>query len=76
MVEILSRGQPFAVVADIMRWSPATAVRMVKRYGHIGPSAKRSAMAALDSPPTAPQPDRAAVSDSSGTLVRGPGTLQ
>ena len=36
------------MVADIMGWSAATAVRMVKRYGHIGPSARREAMAALD----------------------------
>jgi len=30
--------------------SGRTAVRMAKRYGHIGPSAKRSAMLALDPP--------------------------
>jgi hypothetical protein len=29
-------GQPFAVVAEIMGWSAGTAVRMAKRYGHIG----------------------------------------
>ena len=48
VTRLLEAGQPFAVVADIMGWSPATAVRMVKRYGHIGPSARRDAMAALD----------------------------
>ena len=48
VTRLLEAGQPFAVVADIMGWSPATAVRMVKRYGHIGPSARRQAMASLD----------------------------
>ena len=48
VTRLLERGQPFAVVAEIMGWSAATAVRMAKRYGHIGPSARRSAMAALD----------------------------
>jgi integrase len=50
VTRLLERGQPFAVVAEIMGWSAATAVRMAKRYGHIGPSAKRLAMATLDSP--------------------------
>jgi hypothetical protein len=40
----------FAVVATIMGWSPATSVRMVKRYGHIGASAQRDAMLRLDIP--------------------------
>ena len=53
VTRLLERGQAFAVVADLMGWSAATAVRMAKRYGHIGPSAKRSAMAALDSQQTA-----------------------
>jgi integrase len=48
VTRLLERGQAFAVVADVMGWSPATAVRMAKRYGHIGPSAKRAAMAVLD----------------------------
>ena len=53
VTRLLERGQAFAVVADIMGWSAATAVRMAKRYGHIGPSAKRTAMSALDEPTSA-----------------------
>src|SRR5215469_11049910 len=33
-----------AVVADIMGWSASTAVRMIKRYGHIRPDAQRRAL--------------------------------
>jgi integrase len=36
---MLEGGVPFAVVASIMGWSPATTVRMAKRYGHIGQTA-------------------------------------
>jgi len=50
VTRLLEAGQPFAVVADIMGWSAATAVRMAKRYGHIGESARRQAMAALEAP--------------------------
>jgi len=39
---------PIAVVAEIMGWSPATATRMAKLYGHIGDSARRQAMTALE----------------------------
>jgi integrase len=41
---MLEGGVPFAVVSDIMGWSPSTAVRMAKRYGHIGHSARRDAV--------------------------------
>jgi integrase len=54
VTRLLERGQAFAVVASIMGWSPATAVRMAKRYGHIGLSAQRQAMAALDAAPSSP----------------------
>jgi hypothetical protein len=50
VTRLLEAGQPFAVVAEIMGWSAATAVRMAKRYGHIGESARRQAMAALEAP--------------------------
>src|SRR5690242_17122198 len=33
---MLEAGVPFPVLAMLMGWSPATTVRMVKRYGHIG----------------------------------------
>jgi integrase len=32
---MLEGGVPYPVVASIMGWSPATAIRMSKRYGHI-----------------------------------------
>lgn len=50
VTRLLEAGQPFAVVADIMGWSRATVVRMAKRYAHIGNSARRPAIAALDGP--------------------------
>jgi integrase len=61
VTRLLERGVPFAIVATIMGWSPATSVRMAKRYGHIGPSAQREAMALLeDSDPTAKRTERTA----------------
>ena len=55
VTRLLEAGQSFAVVAGIMGWSPATAVRMAKRYGHIGESVRRQAMESLDVPaPAAP----------------------
>ncbi len=48
VTRLLERGVPFAVVATIMGWSAATSVRMAKRYGHIGRSAQREALARLD----------------------------
>jgi integrase len=44
---MLEAGVPFSVVATIMGWSPSTAVRMSRRYGHIGQGAQRQAMNAL-----------------------------
>jgi len=46
---MLEAGVPFAVVSDIMGWSPSTAVRMAKRYGHIGHTARREAIDKLGS---------------------------
>jgi len=71
VTRLLERGQAFAVVAEIMGWSPGTTVRMVKRYGHIGPSARRAAMATLDitgEKPAADSPQSA--------LVDAPTTIQ
>jgi len=45
---MLEGGVPFSVVAEIMGWSPSTTVRMAKRYGHIGQSAQRQAVALLN----------------------------
>jgi integrase len=47
---MLEAGIAFPVVAMIMGWSPATTVRMVKRYGHIGQKALRTAVQAISSP--------------------------
>src|SRR5947209_15422052 len=46
---MLEGGVPFSVVSDIMGWSASTAVRMAKRYGHIGHSARREAVDKLGS---------------------------
>jgi integrase len=45
---MLERGAAFATVATIMGWSPGTAMRMARRYAHIGKSAQRDALALLD----------------------------
>jgi integrase len=44
---MLEGGVPFAVVADVMGWSASTAIRMAKRYGHIGHRARTDAMNVL-----------------------------
>jgi hypothetical protein len=41
---MLEAGVPFSVVSEIMGWSASTAVRMAKRYGHIGHTARREAV--------------------------------
>jgi integrase len=41
---MLEAGVPFSVVSDVMGWSASTAVRMAKRYGHIGHLARREAV--------------------------------
>jgi integrase len=47
VTRLLEHGVSFAVVATIMGWSAGTAVRMAKRYGHIGQSAQRAALSLL-----------------------------
>jgi integrase len=49
---MLEAGVPFPVLAMIMGWSPATTVRMAKRYGHIGNQALRTAVESISSPAT------------------------
>jgi integrase len=44
---MLEAGVTFPVLAALMGWSPATTVRMAKRYGHIGQSALRKAVEAI-----------------------------
>jgi len=48
---MLEGGAPLSVVASILGWSPATTVRMAKRYGHIGHTAQREAVEILDKRP-------------------------
>lgn len=45
---MLEGGVPYPVVASIMGWSAATAIRMAKRYGHIGNAAHVNAVALLN----------------------------
>lgn len=51
VTRMLEGGAPLSVVAAILGWSPATTVRMAKRYGHIGQFAQRQAVALLDAKP-------------------------
>ena len=61
---LLEGGVPYHAVSTIMGWSAATAVRMAKRYGHIGQKALREAMEVLgkseswQGPPRSPQSQR------------------
>jgi integrase len=48
---MLEAGVAFPVLAMLMGWSPATTVRMAKRYGHIGQTALRSAVEAIAAKP-------------------------
>lgn len=43
VTRLLEAGIPYPVVANMMGWSAATAIRMSKRYGHIGSHALREA---------------------------------
>lgn len=54
---MLEAGVPFSVVATIMGWSPSTAVRMSRRYGHIGQAAQREAVKALEATPNLAKPE-------------------
>lgn len=54
VTRMLEGGVPLSVVATILGWSPATTVRMVKRYGHIGAIAQRQAVETLNVKPKKP----------------------
>ena len=41
---MLEGGVPFSVVSEVVGWSASTAIRMAKRYGHIGQSSRRDAV--------------------------------
>ena len=43
VTRLLEAGVPYPVVASMMGWSAATAIRMAKRYGHIGSHALQHA---------------------------------
>jgi integrase len=43
VTRLLEAGIPYPVVASMMGWSAATAIRMAKRYAHIGSKALRDA---------------------------------
>ena len=44
---MLEGGTSFPVLAALLGWSPATTVRMAKRYGHIGQDALRRAVESI-----------------------------
>jgi integrase len=46
---ILETGVTFPVLAMIMGWSPATTVRMAKRYRHMGQKSLRNAVESISS---------------------------
>jgi integrase len=72
VTRLLERGAPFATVATIMGWSAGTAMRMAKRYSHIGQSAQREALALLDAKPAttaAESKGGASASPSAATLA-------
>jgi len=48
VTRLLEAGVPYPVVASMMGWSAATAIRMAKRYGHIGNKALREVADVLD----------------------------
>ena len=47
VTRLLEAGIPYPVVASMRGWSAATAIRMAKRYGHIGSKALRDAAEVL-----------------------------
>ncbi len=75
VTRLLERGAAFATVATLMGWSAGTAMRMVKRYGHIGKSAQRDTLALLDPPPV-PAPETAPAQATAVTLVAEHPTVQ
>jgi integrase len=78
VTRLLGSGPLFAVVADLMGWSAATAVRMAKRYGHIGDSGRRRARAALDTEQEKPTETSTGttINDRAPSLVPPPTTIQ
>ena len=55
VTRLLEGGIPYPVVASMMGWSAATAIRMSKRYGHIGSKALRDAAEVLGGVEIAPE---------------------
>jgi len=51
---MLEGGIPYPIVANIMGWSATTAIRMAKRYGHIGNQSLRDAADAMGGKMTEP----------------------
>jgi integrase len=79
VTRLLERGAAFATVATLMGWSPGTAMRMAKRYGHIGKSAQRDTLALLDPPIVAsavPETSSAPTSPHDSTLMPEHSTVQ
>ena len=45
---LLEKGHGFPLIAQVMGWSPATTVRMAKRYGHVSTETLRPVVGSLD----------------------------
>ena len=75
VTRLLERGAYFATVATVMGWSPGTATKMAKRYGHIGDSAQRKALALLDGRTVQPFPEQDQ-KPASGVSATGRQTVQ
>ena len=58
VTRLLEGGVPYPVVASMMGWSAATAIRMAKRYGHIGSQALRDAADILEGLKFPPSPSK------------------
>ena len=71
ITRLLEAGIPYPVVASMVGWSAATAIRMAKRYGHIGNQALRAAadvlgaveipVGSLKKSPKSPEAENAAI---------------
>jgi integrase len=72
VTRLLERGASFATVAVVMGWSAGTAMKMAKRYSHIGRSAQRDVLALLDPPSAVGLAPDARTSEASATMPTHP----
>jgi hypothetical protein len=72
---MLEGGIGLPVVASILGWSPATTVRMAKRYGHLGHVAQRQAAALLERLAVPSKPTSDAATDDANVTVNAAQTV-